>query len=43
MAVLTCDSKKTFSRRSVLAGALGGLGWASLARAEEVAQQMCDK
>ncbi len=40
MAVSTCDSKKTFSRRSILAGALGGLGWSSLARADEVAQQV---
>src|SRR5437868_1660953 len=40
MTISTSDCKKTFGRRSILAGALGGLGWASLTRAEEIAQQV---
>ena len=40
MTISTSDCKKTFSRRSILAGALGGIGWENLTRAEEVAQQI---
>jgi len=36
----TGDFDRTISRRSVLAGALGGLGWAGLAQADGVAQQV---
>ncbi len=39
MATRTADSKKIFSRRSVLASALASLGWSSWARAGGVAQQ----
>jgi galactonate dehydratase len=40
MTVWSYESQKTFSRRSVLAGAFGGLGWASLARSEDIAEQV---
>lgn len=39
MRISTSDCKRTLSRRSVLAGALYGLGWSNLVRADEAARQ----